>query len=82
MADELVTVRSCNWLHEAEFVKSVLAAEGIEAEIPDEHTMGVQPLYGAAVGGVRVRVRSEDFSRASEALAAVLENPLTDPPQQ
>ena len=82
MDDAFVTVRSCNWLHEAEFVKSVLAAEGIEADIPDEHTMGVQPLYGAAIGGVRVRVRSEYFARATEALAAVLENPLTDPPQQ
>ena len=60
----------------------MLAAEGIEADIPDEHTMGVQPLYGAAIGGVRVRVRSEDFARATEALAAVLENPLTDSPQQ
>jgi hypothetical protein len=78
MDETLVTVRSCNWLHEAEFVKSVLAAEGIEADIPDEHTMGVQPLYGAAIGGVRVRVRQEDFARATEALAAVLENPLTD----
>ena len=82
MDETLVTVRSCNWLHEAEFVKSVLAAEGIDADIPDEHTMGVQPLYGAAIGGVRVRVRPEDFARATEALAAVLENPLSDQPQQ
>jgi len=81
MDDTLVTVRSCNWLHEAEFVKSVLAAEGIEADIPDEHTMGVQPLYGAAIGGVRVRVCQEDFARATEALAAVLEKPVQDPPQ-
>lgn len=73
MADELVTVRNCNWLHEAEFVKSVLAAEGIEAEIPDEHTMGVQPLYGAAVGGVRVRVRASELDRATAALDAVLD---------
>lgn len=44
--------------------------------------MGVQPLYGAAVGGVRVVVKSSDFMRATEALAAVLENPVDDPPQQ
>ena len=73
MADELVTVRNCNWLHEAEFVKSVLAAEGIEADIPDEYTMGVQPLYGAAVGGVRVRVRASELDRATAALDAVLD---------
>ena len=34
MDDELVTVRNCNYLHEAEFIKSVLEAEGISAEIP------------------------------------------------
>ena len=72
MDDALVTIRSCNWLHEAEFVRSVLAAEGIEAEIPDEHTMGVQPLYGAAIGGVRVVVRESDRERATAALDAVL----------
>ena len=48
----------------------------------DEHTMGVQPLSGAAIGGVRIRVRPEDFARATETLAAVVEHPLIDPPQQ
>lgn len=79
MDDQLVTVRSCNWLHEAEFVKSVLAAEGIEAQIPDEYTMGVQPLYGAAIGGVRVMIRSQDLTRAIDALGAVLEHPREAP---
>jgi Putative prokaryotic signal transducing protein len=73
MDDDLVTVRNCNWLHEAELVKSVLAVEGIEAKIPDQHTMGVQPLYGAAVGGVRVMVRASDLDRATAALDAVLD---------
>ena len=73
MDDPLVTVRSCNWLQEAEVIKSVLAAEGIEAEIPDEHLMGVQPLYGAGIGGVKVMVRSSDLDRAEDALKATVE---------
>lgn len=73
MEDKLVTVRNCNWLHEAQFVKSVLAADGIDAEIPDEYMLGVQPFYGAAIGGVRVVVRQADLERAAEVLNAVLD---------
>jgi hypothetical protein len=63
-----VEVRNCSWLHEAQFVKSLLDSAGIEALIPDEYTLGVQPLYGPVLGGVRVLVRADDFERASELL--------------
>jgi hypothetical protein len=66
--DPWVVVRSCSWLHEAQFLKSVLESAGIEAMIPDEYTLGVQPLYGAALGGVRVLVKAGDVSRAVEYL--------------
>ena len=72
MDDELVTVRNCNHLHEAELIKSVLAADGIDADIPDAYMAGVQPALGAAIGGVRVTVRSSDLERAEQALAAVI----------
>lgn len=63
-----VEVRSCTWLHEAEFLKSVLEAAGIEALIPNEHTLGIQPLYAPALGGIRVLVRPDDLERAGELL--------------
>ncbi len=72
MDDELVTLRNCNYLHEAELVKSVLDAEGIDAEIPDAYMAGVQPMMGAAIGGIRVRVRSSELERAEQALAAIV----------
>ena len=72
MDDALVTVRNCNWLHDAEFIKSVLDADGIHSEIPDEFMAGVQPALGAAIGGVRVLVRSSDLERAQQTLAAVI----------
>jgi hypothetical protein len=73
-----VEVRSCNWLHEAQFVRSVLEAGGIEAQIPNEHILGVQPLFAGVVGGVRVLVRSTDKERASEILDSV--EPVADAP--
>jgi hypothetical protein len=65
---EWVEIRSCSWLHEAQFIKSLLDGAGIEAFIPDEYTLGVQPLYAPALGGVRVLVRAHELSRASEFL--------------
>lgn len=72
MDEELVTVRTCNYLHEAELIKSVLDAEGITAEIPDEYMAGVQPGLGGTIGGIRVQVRASDLDRATTALAAVV----------
>lgn len=68
MDEEWVVVRTCTWLHDALFLKSVLDAAGIDAMIPDEHTVSAQPLYAQALGGIRIIVRAEDFERATELL--------------
>jgi hypothetical protein len=66
-----VQVRNCAWVHEAQFLRSVLDAAGIEALIPDEHVLSVQSLYTPALGGVRLMVRPEDLERAAEVLNEV-----------
>jgi hypothetical protein len=76
-SDDWVEVRNCNWLHQAQFLKSVLESEGIDVQLPDEHMLGVQPFYGAAIGGVRVMVRSSDMQRATDLLDSVAD---ADPP--
>jgi hypothetical protein len=68
MENQWVEARSCNWLHEAEFLKSVLEAADIEAWIPDEYALGVQPAIAGPVGGVRLLVRSHDLDRAHAVL--------------
>ena len=68
MSPEWVEVRSVLWLHEAAFLKSVLDGAGIEAMIPNEEMLGIQPLFGNLLGGVRVLVRPEDLERATELL--------------
>jgi Putative prokaryotic signal transducing protein len=69
MTSAWVEVRNCNWVHEAQFFRSVLESAGIDALIPDEHTLSVQPMYGAALGGVRLLVHAEDLQQAAELLA-------------
>ncbi|MGE3275124.1 MAG: DUF2007 domain-containing protein [Vicinamibacterales bacterium] len=69
MENEWVTIRTCGALHEAELLRSVLAAEAIPAQIPDAHTLGVQPAFAPLLGGVRLLVRREDVERAEACLA-------------
>ena len=69
MADNWTVVRNCSWLHEAELLKSVLASEGIDAQIPDQFALGVEPAF-SAFGGVRLMVPTVALERATEILAA------------
>jgi hypothetical protein len=66
--EEWVEAASCTWPHQAAFLRSVLDAAGIAAVIPNEQTLGVQPLYGQLLGGVRVLVHARDLRQAQELL--------------
>lgn len=70
-----VEVRNCPWLHEAQFLKSVLNGAGIEAFIPNEQTLGVQPFYANMLGGAQLLVRPDDLERASELLDSAAVQP-------
>ena len=76
---EWVVVATHTWLHEALFLKSVLESAGIEVMIPNEYTLGVQPLYSNLLGGAQVLVRAEDKARAEELLRSVEPQPEPDP---
>lgn len=73
MDDELVTVHNGIYLHEAEFIKSVLEADGIQALIPDAFTVGVDPALSVPLGGIRVLVAKRDAERAAATLRAVVD---------
>jgi hypothetical protein len=69
MEPEWTDVR-CTWLEEARWCRSVLEAAGIEALIPDEHTLALPLDDGIGPETVRVRVRTADVARALEVLDA------------
>jgi hypothetical protein len=56
-------------LDEAVWFRSVLEAAGIEALIPDEHTLGLPLSSETEPGTVRLLVRATDLERALEILA-------------
>ena len=60
----------------------MLESEGIDVQLPDEHLLGVQPFYGAAIGGVRVMVRPADLQRATELLESVADAAPPEPPEE
>jgi hypothetical protein len=74
---EWVVAATCTWLHEAQFLKSVLESVGIIATIRNEHTLGVQPLYSNLLGGAQVMVQAADLSRAKEVLESAAVEPAT-----
>lgn len=76
---EWVVAATSTWLHEALFLKSVLESAGIDAMIPNEYTLSVQPLYSNMLGGAQVLVRAEDKARAEELLQSVESQPEADP---
>ena len=54
---------------EASLAGSRLEAEGIESRIADSNIIGINPLYSAALGGVKVVVDEADAERARAVLA-------------
>jgi hypothetical protein len=57
-------------LDEAVWFRSVLQAAGIEALIPDEHTLGLPLASETEPGTVRLLVKASDLEKALELLAA------------
>jgi Putative prokaryotic signal transducing protein len=57
-------------LDEALWFRSVLEAAGIEALIPDEHTLGLPLASETEPGTIRLLVKASDLERALELLAA------------
>lgn len=63
-----VTIRACKDLQEAQIVRSVLEAGGIQAFIPDENVATLYPAQVLDTDGVRVQVAAEDAELAKELL--------------
>jgi hypothetical protein len=59
----------CTSVDEARWFRSLLEAEGIEAQIPDEHTRGLPLTDAADADSVRLLVPAADLERALELLA-------------
>jgi hypothetical protein len=67
--DKIVTFESYYDPMLAHIVRTRLEANGIPCFIADENTIGANPLYNQAVGGVKIKVFEKDLERCHEILA-------------
>jgi len=66
--DEFVTVATYDKVTDAHIALGRLAAEGIEAQLFDDHMVQMDWLYSIAVGGIKLRVARGDAKAAREVL--------------
>jgi hypothetical protein len=69
MSDDLVTIAVFGSPFEAGLAKSELEAFGIPAFIADEFTVGANPLYSNALGGVKLKVPASHEQEARDILS-------------
>ncbi|HRO43610.1 MAG TPA: DUF2007 domain-containing protein [Flavipsychrobacter sp.] len=58
--DNLVTIKSFTYAHEAAMARSVIESEDIFCFLKDELTIQANPFYSNALGGVKLQVKEED----------------------
>ncbi len=66
MPGELITIGSYTTAIEANLVKSLLEAFGIQAVLADHHSINANWSLSHALGGVKVRVLESDAEAARE----------------
>jgi hypothetical protein len=68
MDDKIVTFASYYDPMLAHIIRTRLEANGIACFVADENTIGANPLYNQAVGGVKLKVFERDLERCREIL--------------
>ena len=68
LSNTFITIYTCSYPTDAAVIKGRLIAEGIECFLQDELTIGANPLYSNAVGGIKLQVKIEDFEKAKAIL--------------
>jgi len=78
MHSVLKTVATFEYAHFAHLAKTKLESEGIECFIFDEYTSSINWLYTNAIGGIKLKVRGEEYERAVKLLNERVEDFTTD----
>ncbi|WP_299128549.1 DUF2007 domain-containing protein [uncultured Winogradskyella sp.] len=71
MSETFVTIARYQYSSEAQIVKGRLEADGIEVFLKDNITIDTDPLVSNAIGGIKLKVRSEDEKEAKAILKSI-----------
>ena len=71
MDENFKLVRSYQYSTEAQIFCGKLESEGVEVYLRDMNTVDSNPIWGNAVGGVKLFVKSQDFEKANKILSDI-----------
>ncbi|WP_026714345.1 putative signal transducing protein [Flavobacterium daejeonense] len=78
MEDYFELIGRYQYSSEAIILKGKLEAEGIAVFMRDNNTVDANPLYSNAIGGVKLFVYKDNYSKAMEIISQVSEYSLDD----
>ncbi|MEP3837237.1 MAG: DUF2007 domain-containing protein [Algibacter sp.] len=78
MAETFTTVAKFQYTAEAQIIKGRLVAEGIKVFLCDNLTIDTDPLVSNAIGGVKLKVLSDQALEAQNILNSISEYSLDD----
>ena len=78
MTDTFKTIARFQYSSEAQIIKGRLEAEGIEVFLSDNLTIDTDPLVSNAIGGVKLKVLSEQSEKALEILDSIRKHSIDD----
>lgn len=78
MAETFTTVAKFQYSTEAQIIKGRLEAEGIQVFLSDNLTIDTDPLVSHAIGGVKLKVLSQDTLKAKHILDSIAQYSIDD----
>ena len=78
MKDTFKTIARFEYSSEAQIIKGRLEADGIQVFLTDNLTIDTDPLVSNAIGGVKLKVLSEDAIKAQKILQSIQKYSLDD----
>ena len=74
MTEKFVLLVSFNFPSEMFVLKTKLESDGIDCFVSDENTVSANPFLANAIGGVKLKVKTEDAERAIKVMNAFYKN--------
>lgn len=78
MSDTFKTIARFQYSTEAQIIKGRLEADGIQVFLSDHLTIDTDPLVSNAIGGVKLKVRSQDAIKAQHILESIKKYSIDD----
>lgn len=75
---KLIIIKIFDNAFEAHILKGKLESEGIESFLFDEYTVSVNPMFNQTIGGIKLKVKSEDYDDTLEIIKSSKSIPITD----